>query len=68
MKDKLATYGQRVYEYEDENGVRYYSFTKQGGMALAPVRLRLKSRIGTHLINFLTKLRVLGDRLTRENG
>jgi len=64
MNDKQARFGRRVYEYEDANGVTYYSFTKQGGSISPPVRLRLKSKIGTHLVNFLTKLRRLGDALS----
>lgn len=56
-----AALGKRVFEYEDPDGVIYYSFTKQAGTLSPPVRLRLKSRIGTHLVNFLVKLRRLGQ-------
>jgi hypothetical protein len=56
-----AATGQRVYEYEDANGVLYYSFFKQTDTLSPPIRLRLKSRIGTHLTNFLVKLRRLGQ-------
>lgn len=63
QRDIKAATGQRVYEYEDANGVVYYSFTKADSTLSPPVRLRLKSRIGTHLVNFLVRLRRLGDAL-----
>lgn len=55
-----ASFGRRVYEYQGSNGVTYYSFTEQADTVSAPVRLRLVSRRGTHLINFLVKMRHLG--------
>ncbi len=62
-RDIEAAAGQRVYEYEDADGVVYYSFSKQESTISPPVRLRLKSQIGTHLVNFLVRLRRLGDAL-----
>jgi len=62
-RDIEAATGQRVYEYEDPNGVIYYSFTKHPDTLSPPIRLRLKSKIGTHLMNFLVRLRRLGDVL-----
>jgi hypothetical protein len=58
-----AAVGQRVYEYEGSDGATYYSFTRQPNMLSPPVKLRLKSKLGTHLTNFLVKLRRLGDAL-----
>jgi hypothetical protein len=67
---KIAVKGQRVYEYVDDDGVVYYSFTKRPATLSPPVRLRLRSQIGTHLANFLSKLRqvaaVLG--VTEDDG
>lgn len=47
----------RVYEYEDENGVLYWSFTPPETLIPVALRLRSRSRIGTHLINFIVSLR-----------
>ena len=62
-RDIEAAIGRRVYEYEGTDGAIYYSFTQQSDSLSPPVRLRLKSRLGTHLINFLVKMRRLGDTL-----
>jgi len=58
-----AAFGQRVYEYQDDEGVVYYSFTRAPTVVSPPKRLYLQSRVGTHIINFLTKLRRLGEAL-----
>ena len=58
-----AAAGQRVYEYTDDDGVIYYSFTRAANMISPPVRLRMKSRVGTHLINWLSRLRRLNDQM-----
>lgn len=58
-----AALGQRVYEYEDTNGVVYYSFIRHDATLSPPIRLRLRSRIGTHLVNFMVKLRREGAAL-----
>lgn len=51
---------QRVYEYiNPDNGVVYYSFTKHDKTISPPVRLVLQSRVGTHFISFLSRLRKL---------
>lgn len=54
---KEAVKGQRIYEYVDDDGVVYYSFTKREATLSPPVRLRRKSQIGTHLSNFISRLR-----------
>lgn len=58
-----AALGRRVYEYVDTNGIVYYSFTKHEATLSNPIRLRLKSKIGVHLVNFLVKLRQAGKAL-----
>lgn len=57
---KSARPGTRVYEYEDEQGNVYYSFTRSVGRITPPTRLFLRSRIGTGLINFLVEMRRRG--------
>ena len=54
----------RVYEYTDEAGNVYYSFTRLPKEVSVGVRLRLQSRVGTHFQNFLSYLRALamGDQ------
>ena len=61
-----AKQGDRVYEYIDADGVVYYSFTRHKSTLSPTVRLRLKSRIGVHLINFLSVLRQRGSELQAE--
>lgn len=65
-RDIEAVTGQRVYEYEGSDGATYYSFTRQEDTVSPPIRLRLKSKLGTHLVNFLVKLRRLGAELDGE--
>lgn len=65
-RDIEAATGQRVYEYEGSDGATYYSFTRQEATVSPPIRLRLKSKLGTHLVNFLVKLRRLGTELDGE--
>lgn len=62
-RDIEAATGRRVYEYEGSDGVIYYSFNRQTTTFSDPVRLKIKSRIGTHLVNFLVRLRRLGVAL-----
>lgn len=52
-----AVTGKRVYEYTDPDGVVYYSFYRTTNMVNPPKRLTLKSRIGEHLMNFMSRLR-----------
>ena len=60
-RDIEAAFGQRVYEYVDSDGITYYSFTRRPNTLTTAVQLRLVSKLGTHLLNFLVKLRRLGD-------
>ena len=52
-----AAFGQRVYEYLDDDGVTYYSFTRATAIISPPIRLTLQGRVGTHIIQFLVRLR-----------
>lgn len=49
----------RVYEYEDEEGNIYWSFAQPPTLIPVARRLRARSRIGTHFINFIVALRHL---------
>ena len=62
-RDIEAAFGQRVYEYVDDEGVVYYSFTRAPNIISPPKRLKLKGRVGTHLVQFLVKLRRLSESL-----
>ena len=64
-REAQATFGQRVYEYRDDDGVVYYSFTRSGNVITPPKRLHLQSRVGTNFINFMSKLRQLSQALRR---
>lgn len=66
QRDIEAATGRRVYEYTGSDGATYYSFTRQPDTVSPPIRLRLKSKLGTHLVNFLVKLRRLGVELDNE--
>jgi len=57
---------QRVYEYHDGDGNVYYSLHKASSIISAPTRLKLRSRVGVHLINFLTKFRHIADAIQDE--
>ena len=63
---KQASQGQRMYEYEDSEGVIYYSFTRHKSTLSPTVRLRLRSRIGVHLVNFLNSVRQTGASFQSE--
>ncbi len=60
-----AAFGQRVYEYRDDDGVRYYSFTQAANIISPPKRLKMQNRVGIHLVNFLTRLRRLSESLQK---
>jgi len=63
---EAAVKGRRVYEYVAADGTVYWSFTRHKQTVSPPKRLFLQSRVGTHLINFLTELRQRGDELAQE--
>lgn len=58
-----AAVNRRVYEYHDDKGNVFYSFYQAPNIISPPTRLKLKNRIGVHLINFLTRLRRLSEML-----
>jgi hypothetical protein len=63
MKREIeAVTGKRVYEYTDGDGVVYYSFHRTANLVNPPKRLTLKSRIGEHLMNFVSRLRKEYDK------
>ena len=55
--------GVRIYEYVASDGTRFFSFTKYIRTISKPMPLTLQSRIGKHLINFLTELRHMGSNI-----
>ena len=58
---EAAVFGQRVYEYRDDQGVVYYSLTRAPNILSPPKRLKMQGRLGIHLARFLVSLRRLGD-------
>ena len=58
-----AAFGQRVYEYVDNDGVVYYSFTRHPVKISLVKRLTLSSRLGVHISNHILMLRRLGMSL-----
>jgi len=71
MKEVQAEGGRRVYEYLGSDGVTYYSFTRKEGTVSTSLQLRLQSKLGTNLVNFLVELKRLGrylDLLDRKDA
>mgnify|MGYP003964871155 CR=1 FL=1 len=67
-RDIHAAFGQRVYEYRDDDGTVYYSFTRSPNIISPPKRLKLQGRIGVHLVNFLTRLRRVSESMQGTEG
>jgi len=63
-----AAFGQRIYEYQGDDGVTYYSFTRAQSIISPPQRLKMKGRVGVHLVNFLTRLRRLSETFKETSG
>jgi hypothetical protein len=55
--------GQRVYEYQTEDGTVFYSFHRYPSRIMPPMRLYLESRLGKHLNNFLVEMRRRGHEM-----
>lgn len=55
----------RVYEYVDDEGTTYWSFTKQPTTISKPLRLVLQDRTGIVLQQYLVQLRLRGLALLR---
>jgi hypothetical protein len=67
-KIAAAVSATRVYEYVADDGTVYWSLTKHLQTVSPPKRLYLQSRVGTHLINFLTRLRQKVEQEAREEA
>lgn len=67
QKKEGSQFGKRVYEYTTDDGTVFWSFTKLPKMISPPTRLTLRKKVGTHLINFLVKLRQRGELLQQES-
>lgn len=57
-------YGERLYEYETDDGMILYSFDRLQSTVSSPTRLVLQGRIGTHVQNFVIDLRRKGKELS----
>ena len=66
-REIMAAFGQRVYEYRDDEGNIYYSFTRAQNIISPPRRLKLQNKIGTHITRFLVKLRKLSESLAGDD-
>jgi len=60
---EAAVFGQRIYEYRDDQGVLYYSFTRAPNIISPPKRLKMQGRIGIHLSRFVVNLRRMSELL-----
>jgi len=58
----------RIYSYKGDDGVSYWSFTKKPITTTPPIRLTLQSKIGEHLVIFLTRLKRLGGAAGKNDG
>ena len=65
---KITASEPRVYEYHDGDGNVYYSLFKAPNILSPPTRLKLRHRVGVHLINFLTQLRHTADDWEPDEG
>ena len=57
--------GSRVYEYRSDDGIVYWTFNKYVRTVVTHQNLRLQSRVGKHLINYLNELRLIGQSAER---
>ena len=58
--------GARIYKYTSADGTEFFSFVKYDRTITPSMTLRLESRVGTHLENFLQELRNEGRTLQRK--
>jgi len=49
----------RIYEYTNEDGVTFWSFTRLPSVVSPAQRLRIGSRVGTQFDNYMFELRAL---------
>lgn len=57
MGAALTSMSRRVYEYVDQEGNTFYSFTRLPRMISVGKKLTLASRVGAHFQNFLSYMR-----------
>lgn len=65
---EAAVSSARVYTYIADDGTVYWSLTKHKQTLSPPKRLTLQNRVGTHLINFLVRLRQQVEVLDEDDG
>lgn len=58
--------GRRVYTYIADDGTEFYSFKRYPSKVTPVHRLHLTSRLGMHLMNFISVFRQKADSLTRD--
>jgi len=56
-----ARKGLRVYHYVSDDGTTFWSFTRYMRPIMRNQELRLQSRLGTHLVNYINELRWTGQ-------
>jgi len=66
MEKEAVRGGTRVYKYKSADGTEFFSFVKFDRTITPSMVLRLESRVGTHLENFLQELRSEGRMLQRK--
>ena len=58
----------RIYEYTNEEGVTFWSFTRLTSVMSPAQRLRISSRVGTQFDNHLFELRALRKFFDQQGG
>ena len=58
--------GQRVYEYEDQDGNLFWSFHRFPSVVTPSRTLSLKDRVGTHFDGYLSDLRAMRRIIVEE--
>ena len=66
IEKEAARGGARIYTYKSADGTEFFSFVKYDRTITPSMTLRLESRVGTHLENFLQELRNEGRTLQRK--
>jgi hypothetical protein len=58
----------RIYEYTNEDGVTFWSFTRLSSVVSPAQRLRISSRVGTQFDNHMFELRSLRKLFDQQTG
>jgi hypothetical protein len=58
----------RIYEYTNEEGVTFWSFSRLSSVVSPAQRLRIASRVGTQFDNYLFELRALRKFFDQQGG